>query len=338
MGNPGLYPDIISNGYAVDLTNNSIIKSLNLSSGDLGDVSANKVVYSFPIDFKTWGIFYNVDIFNRLGIQVPTRQSELLAACKKLADAGIDPWIDCYSDAVMGDTQIRNTMFPRAFAAGDVDFYDNLMTGKKKVTDYPFVLEAMRVWRQRMQWARKDAMANNQDKALELFVSGQGAMHYTGSWNIGDISAKIGNSGFKFDFFVPPIDENPQSQKMNVQVDQAFMVNPKAKNFDMAIKFMEFWMTDGALIWSETSMMPLVTGETSDKLLPVVKTIAAIKSSGNIAHFGDFSKPFTAEFTTAWRRALGSFAESSVTGGIMTTEQALTNMQALFDNIIATSK
>ena len=336
MGNPAQYIDLIKNGFAMDLTNNQLIKSLNLSSGDLGDVSVNKVVYSFPIDFKGWGVFYNVEMFNRLGIQIPTRQSELLAVCKKIADAGIDPWIHCYSDTVLPDIEVRNTFYPRAFAPGDVDFFLNLMSGKKKLTDYPYILEAFRVWQQRLQWSRKDAMANNQDKSLELFIAGQGAMLYTGSWNIGDIVERAPN--FKFDFFVLPIDENPQSQKMNVAVDQSFMVNPKAKNPDMALKFMEYWMTDGAILWSERTMMPLVTGEVSDKLLPVVKTIASIKNSGNIAHVGDFTAPFNTEFLTAWRRACQMFAESLVTNGTMTPEQAIANMQAMFDNIIATSK
>jgi len=338
QGNAGLYPDVINNGFAMDLTNNPVLKRLNIPTGDLGDVSANGIVYSFPVDIKTWGVFYNVDIFERLGLKVPTTHSELLAVCKKIADAGIDPWIHTFSDAVFGDIEMRNTVWPRALDAGDKDLFDALMTGRKKLSDYPYFMEGLRVWQQRMQWARRDAMANSQDKSLELFVSGQGAMLYTGSWNIGDIVEKTANTKFRFDFFLAPIDENPRSQKLNVQVDQAFMVNPKAKNANVALQFMEFWMTEGALIWSEETMMPLVSGQVSDKLLPVVRSIAAIKGSGNIAHYGDFTKPFNAEFTTAWRRGLTAFAESCVTGGNMTPAQAQANVQALFDNIIATSR
>jgi raffinose/stachyose/melibiose transport system substrate-binding protein len=338
MGNPGLYPDVISNGYAMNLTNNEVIKNLKLPSGDLGDVSANKVVYGFPIDFKTWGVFYNVDIFNKLGIKVPTKQSELLEACRKITAAGIDPWAHCYSDAVMGDIEMRNTVWTRAITAGDKDLFENLMNGKKKLTDYPYFEEGLKVWRERMQGARKDAIANSQDKALEIFLSGQAAMLYMGSWSIGDLVAKIGTGNFKFDFFIAPIDENPQSQKLNVQVDQAFMVNPKAKNADIALKFMEFWITDGALAWSEATMLPLTTGQVSDKLLSVVKTLSAIKETGNIAHYGDFTMPFNTEFTTAYRRGLNAFAESAVTGGTMTPAQCLANIQAAFDNVRATSK
>lgn len=57
MGNPGLYPDLIEQGYVADLSDNETIKSLNLPSGDLGDVSLDGKIYGFPIDFKTWGVF-----------------------------------------------------------------------------------------------------------------------------------------------------------------------------------------------------------------------------------------------------------------------------------------
>jgi raffinose/stachyose/melibiose transport system substrate-binding protein len=338
MGNPGQYPDLIKNGYAMDLSNNAVIKSLNLPAGDLGDVSANKIIYGFPIDFKTWGVFYNVDIFNRLGLKVPTKQSEMLDVCRKIAAAGIDPWAHCFSDAVYPDIEMRNTVWTRGVEAKDLNLFESLMNGSKKLSDYPYFAEGLKVWQERMRWARKDAMANSQDKALEIFLSGQAAMIYMGSWNIGLLASKIGSSNFKFDFFIAPIDENPQSQKLNVQVDQAFMVNPKAKNSDVALKFMEFWITDGAPFWSEATMLPLTTGKTSDKLLPVVKTLAAIKQSGKIAHYGDFTRPFTTEYTTAYRKGLTAFAESAVTGGTMTSAQCIANLQAAFDNIRATSK
>jgi len=336
MGNPGLYPDVVSEGYAMDLSNNEVIKSIKLTSGDLGDVSSDGVVYGFPIDFKTWGVFYNVDIFNELGLQVPKTQSELMDVCKKIADAGIDPWIHSFADAVFGDIEMRNTVWARAVDNGDYDFFEKLMSGEKKFTDYPYVLEGLKVWQQRLQWFRTDAMANDQNKSLELFVAGEGAMLYTGTWNIGDIVAKGGNN-FNFDFFIAPIDDNPESSKMNVQVDQAFMVNPKAENADVALDFMEYWVTDGAITWSKLSLMPLASGAVSDELPTVVRSIAAIKASGNIAHYGDFTKPFNTEFTTKWRQALTEFAESCVTGGSMTPEDCLARLQEYFDDVIATS-
>ncbi|MEA5016048.1 MAG: extracellular solute-binding protein [Candidatus Limiplasma sp.] len=337
MGNPGLYPDLINEGYAMDLTGNGTIQSMNLTKGDLGDVSANGVVYAFPIDFKTWGVFYNVKLFEELGIEVPTTKSEMLAVCEKLAASGVDPWIRAIGDGVYGDIEARNTIWPRAVAAGDVTLYEDLMSGKLKVTELPYFQEAVQNWADRLQWHRADDISNGQDKAIELFVAGEGAMYYGGTWSVGDIVSKIGDSDFQLDFFVAPVDEDPASTKMNVQVDQAYMVNPKGDHADIALQFMEFWVTDGAMIWSEATQMPLITGKTSDKLLPMVRTLAEIKQSGNTVGYGDFSKPFNTEFTAAFRKALNEFGESVATGTGMTVEQCLENMQAYFDDIIATN-
>jgi enamine deaminase RidA (YjgF/YER057c/UK114 family) len=100
---------------------------------------------------------------------------------------------------------------------------------------------------------------------------------------------------------------------------------------------MEYWVTDGAITWSKLSLMPLASGAVSDELPTVVRSIAAIKASGNIAHYGDFTKPFNTEFTTKWRQALTEFAESCVTGGSMTPEDCLARLQEYFDDVIATS-
>jgi raffinose/stachyose/melibiose transport system substrate-binding protein len=210
------------------------------------------------------------------------------------------------------------------------------MSGEKTVYDYDYVREGLSVWTDRMQWNRNDALSNGQDQSLELFAAGEGAMMFQGTWAVGDLLSYIGDRDFKFDFFVVPIDEDPDSQKLNIMVDQCFMVNPQSDGCESALKFLEYWIDDGSLTWSEMTNMPLCSGQTSDKLLPMVQTIASIKASGNIAHYGDFTMPFNTEFTTQWRNALNSYAESVITGGSATVEDALKNIQDLFDNIIAT--
>lgn len=330
MGNPGLYPDLVTEGFVMDLTENESIRALGLPAGDLGDVSAGGKVYGFPIDFKSWGVFYNKAIFEDLGLEVPTTLTQLNEVQQKLIDAGYDPYVRSLGDAVYGDIEMRNTVWPRALEAGDKDVFEKLMSGEKKFADYPYFAEALENWKLRMVAPRTDDISNTQDMGLEVFAAGGAAMRYDGTWAIGDMMNK--KPEFEIGFFVAPIDDNG-SAKLNVQVDQAFMVNPQAENADVALDFMEYWITEG-IAWSELSQMPLLTGVTSDKLLPMVSTLAEMKASGNIAHYGDFTKPFSSAFTTAWRTELTAFAESVLTGGGMTVEQCLENLQKAFDEVI----
>ena len=39
--------------------------------------------YAFAAGFQTGGIFYNRDVFSRLGLKVPTTTTELLALCSR---------------------------------------------------------------------------------------------------------------------------------------------------------------------------------------------------------------------------------------------------------------
>ena len=333
MGNPGLYPDLVEQGYAADLTDNEVIKGLGLPAGDLGDVSANGRIYGFPIDFKSWGVFYNKKIFADLNLSEPTTYTELLNACQTIADAGIDPWAHAFGDAVFGDIEMRNYIWTSALDAGDNDLFAKLMSGDAKLTDYPYFAEGLETWAKRLQWMRDDAMVNDQNAALEVFTSGQAAMLYFGTWGIGDLEAMIEGSDFKYGFFVEPIDDEG-SAKLNVQVDQSFMVNPNAEGYDVAMEFMEYWVTQGG-VWSDVSKMPLLNGYVSDDASDILKTLASIKASGNIAHYGDFTAPFNSQFTTDWRTYLTAFAESYFNGTNQSAEECLKNMQAKFDQNIA---
>jgi ABC-type glycerol-3-phosphate transport system substrate-binding protein len=143
MGNPASYLHVIDGGFAADLTNNAVIRSLGLTKGDLDGVSANGKVYAFPLDFKSYGVLYNQTIFDRLGLKPPEKYSELLDICKKLYDAGINPWIHCYSDVVFGEIEVRPYLWYHAFAKGDLKFMEDQMNGQKKIADYPYTKEAV---------------------------------------------------------------------------------------------------------------------------------------------------------------------------------------------------
>lgn len=334
MGNPGLYPDLVEQGYVADLSDNETIKSLNLPSGDLGDVSADGKIYGFPIDFKSWGVFYNKKIFKDLGIEEPKTYTELLEDCQKIADSGIDPWAHAFGDAVFGDIEMRNYVWTKALDDGQNDVFEKLMNGEKKLEDYDFFKDGLNLWAERLAWMRDDAMTNDQNAALEVFTSGKAAMMYFGTWGIGDLESLIEGTDFEYGFFVEPIDDEG-SAKLNVQVDQSFMVNPNAENFDVATEFMEYWVTEGAASWSAKSWMPLLNGSVAESTPEIVKKLAEIKATGNISHYGDFTKPFDSQFTSDWRTYLTSFAESYSNGSDMSADECLENMQAKFDQDIA---
>ena len=150
MGNPGLYTDLIEGGYVMDLTGNAVIEGLGLTQADMGDVSYQGKWYAFPVDFKTWGVYYNKDIFDELNLKVPTTQTELLEVCKALKAGGYDPWAQWYADGASVDIEMRPVVWTEAIQNGDNDMFEKLMSGEKKVADYPYFAKGLEAWGARM--------------------------------------------------------------------------------------------------------------------------------------------------------------------------------------------
>lgn len=339
MGNPGLYVDLIEGGYVMDLTGNAVIEGLGLTQADMGDVSYQGKWYAFPVDFKTWGVYYNKDIFAELNLEVPTTQTELLEICQKLKDAGYDPWAQWYADGASVDIEMRPVVWTEAIQNGDNDMFEKLMSGEKKVADYPYFSKGLEAWGARMgNWARNDATSNKQSDANEIFLSGKAGMLYQGTWNYGSLES-LKSDDFDYGFFFVPTDDSGKEPVMNVQVDQAFMVNPKAENADWAVKFMEFFLSEQMGTWSDATKQPCITGATTENTTDFLKTILDVKASGNTVGYGEFTVPFTSAYTAAYRKALTAYATYCCTGkttdGVNSVESCIEYMQELFDEEFA---
>ena len=227
MGNPGLYVNLIEEGYIMDLTGNEVIQELGLSAGDMGDVPYQGKWYAYPVDFKSWGVFYNTKIFEELGLEVPTTKTELLAICETLQENGITPWANWYADGASVDIEMRPVLWTKALANGDKDMFEKLMSGEKKVTDYPYFAEALEIWGERMgDWAAPNATSNKQTDANEMFISGQAGMLYQGTWNIGSIESLIRGTDFSTTVAAEIDKTGKVTKDVIVPADGAYTVTP----------------------------------------------------------------------------------------------------------------
>ena len=278
-------------------------------------------------------------IFDELNLKVPTTQTELLEVCKALKAGGYDPWAQWYADGASVDIEMRPVVWTEAIQNGDNDMFEKLMSGEKKVADYPYFAKGLEAWGARMgNWARNDATSNKQSDANEIFLSGQAGMLYQGTWNYGSIE-DLKSDDFDYGFFFVPTDDSGSEPVMNVQVDQAFMVNPKAENADWAVKFMEFFLSEQMGTWSDATKQPCITGATTENTTDFLKTILDVKASGNTVGYGEFTVPFTSAYTAAYRKALTAYATYCCTGkttdGVNSVESCIEYMQELFDEEFA---
>jgi raffinose/stachyose/melibiose transport system substrate-binding protein len=88
--------DIEKNG--VDLSNEEWAKRIDPLAAE--QLSVNGKLYGMTLAdvSAVWGICYNKNIFNDLGLKIPTTYNEFKDICQKILDAGIIPIYECVSD------------------------------------------------------------------------------------------------------------------------------------------------------------------------------------------------------------------------------------------------
>lgn len=336
MGNPSVYPDLIEQGFVEDLTGNEFVESLNLSETDLGDASYNGTLYAVPIDFKSWGVYYNKTIFEENGLEVPKTLDEMVQVCETLKANGIEPYVFAYGEAVELDCEVKNAVLQAALANGDNDIFEKLCSGEAKIQDYPYYKEILEAFVDNtLNYITEDAMSTDQQGALEKFVAGEGAMVVLGTWMTADLEAMIEGTDFSYDIFAKPFNNDDEEPLLTSMVDQCFMINSMSEHKELAEAFLRFWATEGAEAWSGTSGAPLLSATTTEGLMGAVKTLAELKAEGKTVPMGAFTTSWTSQFTTIYRKHLVTYAESYAKGETMTADQCLENMQAEFDQVLA---
>ncbi len=160
----------------------------------VGDTSAFRLehpAYIYVKDDRLYGlamdgldlmaIYYNKDIFNKYGIELPDTYEDMVMVSKTLRQNGIGPLLTVGSPAarwkpIWDEMLIQLTDEPAKYVL-------DILDGKRKYTD-PEALEAYR-WIKRFNddgvWV-DNISAIDENTATNLFVTGKAAMFHSGTW------------------------------------------------------------------------------------------------------------------------------------------------------------
>ncbi|MDQ0470487.1 ABC transporter substrate-binding protein [Labrys wisconsinensis] len=148
-------------------------------------------VYGVPIStLSTSTVFYNADLFKKLGIPVPPSYDDLKAAVPKLKAAGVIPMLHQGANAPLWPMWFFETL---AQASGDaVGVTQTNLAGKTRFDD-PVDVEAFRLIK---QWVddgilSKDSLSVDQEGMRAAFASGKSAMYYGGTWEVPSLKESV---------------------------------------------------------------------------------------------------------------------------------------------------
>jgi raffinose/stachyose/melibiose transport system substrate-binding protein len=198
----------------------------------------NGHVYAIGHELEMIGVYYNKDIFAKVGWEVPTTYDEFLALCQKEKDAGYIPLAFANKEgwpAYHMFSSFTNVLEGKANM-------DELMAGKRPWTDEAVV--------QAIQMAFVDLNKDGYlipspnslayDEGNALFYNGQAAMHHTGMWLYDAIKA---NSDFEVGFFaLPAIGDHPSLPPGGM--GSGVMISSATKHPDEAAAFLDLFFSE----------------------------------------------------------------------------------------------
>jgi raffinose/stachyose/melibiose transport system substrate-binding protein len=226
-------------GFVLDLTS-------AVAESELAELFDDSAFNSMTVDGKivmvpddadvTNVIWYNVDLFDELGITPPTTWDEFLALCPTIADEGLIPLAIGNKDLWAGGN-FASHIVSRVIGA---EAYDQLMREELPM-DAPEVVEGLGYVQQLFEAGcvneSVNALADNE--GAQLFFQGLAAMHPIGSWIVARALDEAPDLNFDY-FNLPPLPDLEQQDSV-IGLATGFIVNAHSEHPDAAIEFLTLW-------------------------------------------------------------------------------------------------
>ncbi len=194
--------------------------------------------YCMPMASVLHGFIYNQDIFDELGLEVPTTETEFFAVLDAIQAAGYTPLDITTKDAWTTQTMGFENIWPN-FAGGEPARL-GLLDGTAKYTDPGFVaaLTSLQRWEPYMPEGHESL---GYADAQQLFPLGQAVIYPSGSWEIPGFEAL---ADFNMGAFMPYRPDDATECWISDEVDIAVGINAKSAHPEEARMFVEWLATE----------------------------------------------------------------------------------------------
>jgi raffinose/stachyose/melibiose transport system substrate-binding protein len=287
-------------------------------------------VYGVPIStLSTSTFFYNVDLFEELGIAPPETYEEFQAIAQTLTDAGyipvlhqgINPWMwPMWFFETSGQTM-----------ADPIAKTESNLRGETKFTD-PEDVQALAAIGQFVADGilDPDSLSVDWDGMRSAFATGQSAIYYGGTWELPWLDENV--SDFTYGVFPFPALPDAQGEpRHGGGPDNGICIYSGIadENLPAAVKFIEYLTRPDVASQYLATQAPIAV---SIEGVPVAETEIAQSlretTYPNTIRFLDWIWP--TEINDAYQAAI-----QGVVGGTLTAEEGAAQVQQAYDDIVA---
>lgn len=211
-------PDLIQYNLASAVTDLNLERNFEILDNELWverilnkDVlSAHGHIYSFHVSQDTGmqGVVYNKDIFEELGLDIPTNYEEFLAVCEAIKEAGYTPVFMPFKDAWAANIWPAAAIADYA-AKHDPTLFDDLNANKRDWTEVTTLEDIIDKQYQiyKLGYTNADVLADSYDMAVGKFLNREVAMMFMGDWLIQNVVSQ--DPSMRLGLFAIPYDEDP---------------------------------------------------------------------------------------------------------------------------------
>lgn len=199
-------------------------------------------VCTIPYSMMAAATFYNKDLFDQHGLEIPQTYSQFLEVCRTLQKAGVTALCLTSADAWTVSQGIADYSIGGAIDVAD--FFQKLRAlGKDAGADQDVSFskvfkEPLEKALQITQYANADAANRKYGDGNVAFANGEAAMYMQGPWALNEILTV--NPKANIGIFPLPMTEDPADRKVRVNLDLALWIPEKAKDPDGARKLVEY--------------------------------------------------------------------------------------------------
>jgi len=271
--------------------------------------------YALPLELNIEGFWYNKQLFADNGLQAPTTWDEMMQAAEVFHAQGIQPF------AVAGKEKWPLTRLINAYAQRRFGYnaMEQVSTGALSITD-PGFIEAAQAVQDMGELGYLGQSVNTLDygTAQDLFLQGQAAMFYMGSWALRDFNDpaknKIGAENIGL-FNVPLVTGGSGTlDDWNINVGTVTIVSKAAYDASpLVAEWIEYVFSNyGDRSMGELgAVTPFKVENMPDNVPPLTQSTLELLDSAK-----NGSKWFEAYFNSAASTAAGDNIQLLVTGDI----------------------
>lgn len=229
-----------SGDYVADLTGQPAVGYLKEG---LDQVSAYEgAIQGIPVAADCWGLWYNADMLEKLGLGVPTTIGEFRNCCETAKEAGYVP----IANGLQDGWTAWMTLWTLWGKAGEADptLFDRFQVGEAKLSDVEEIKWAFDTAKEYYDagYYPDNALGTSQDSAVQLWYNQEALFCPNGSFFLTEVEAA--DPDFTYGFCKQPYNEEPQ-EDICAQGGYTFSMAAykQGEHVDQAIDFINFFFT-----------------------------------------------------------------------------------------------